>query len=95
MKINSTSGLDMYEAAAQEKLRRAETSGTHKAPVARPSGDEVVLSAPPQEYVRQVRQAQDVDVQAVAEAKRLIAAGELDTPEAIQRAAEIITDRGI
>jgi len=46
-------------------------------------------------YIRRAIAGDDVDLQAVAEAKRLIEAGQLDTPEAIARAAENIVVRGI
>jgi len=48
-----------------------------------------------QSYIRRAVAGDDVDLQAVAEAKKLIAAGQLDTPEAIASAAENIVIRGI
>lgn len=46
-------------------------------------------------YVEKVRLTPEVNVQAVAEARRLMEAGELDSPEAIQRAAQAMVDGGI
>lgn len=46
-------------------------------------------------YVEKVRNTPEVNAEAVAEARRLMAAGELDTPEAVLRAAEAIVDGGI
>ena len=46
-------------------------------------------------YIRRAVACDDVDLQAVAEAKKLIEAGQLDTPEAVARAAENIVVRGI
>ena len=48
-----------------------------------------------QSYIRRAVAGDDVDLQAVAEAKKLIEAGLLDTPEAIASAAENIVIRGI
>jgi hypothetical protein len=39
-------------------------------------------------YLPQASSAEEIDLQAVEEAKRLLASGQLDTPEAIRRAAE-------
>lgn len=46
-------------------------------------------------YIRRAAASEDVDLQAVAEAKKLLEAGQLDTSEAIARAAENIVSRGI
>lgn len=46
-------------------------------------------------YIRKAADCQDVDLQAVAEARKLLDAGQLDTSEAIARAAENIVIRGI
>ena len=46
-------------------------------------------------YIRKAVGVEDVDLQAVAEAKRLLDSGQLDNPEAIARAAENIVTRGI
>jgi hypothetical protein len=46
-------------------------------------------------YVEKVRLTPEINAQAVAEARRLMEAGELDTPEAIQRAAQAMVDGGI
>ncbi len=46
-------------------------------------------------YVEKVRITPEINAQAVAEARRLMEAGELDTSDAIQRAAQAIVDGGI
>lgn len=45
-------------------------------------------------YVAQARQHPAVRAEAVSEARRMMEAGQLDTPEAIQGAAEAIFSRG-
>jgi hypothetical protein len=39
--------------------------------------------------------ADEVNVKAVEEARRLLEAGELDTPAACDRVAEVLLDRGL
>jgi len=46
-------------------------------------------------YIRKAAACDDVDTNAVAEARRLIESGQLDTPEAIAEAAANIVARGI
>lgn len=48
-----------------------------------------------QSYVRRAIEAGEVRSDRVAEARRLIAEGRLDTPDAARRAAENLLDRGI
>ena len=43
-------------------------------------------------YAEKVRNTPEINAEAVGEARRLIAAGQLDTPEAVLRAAEAIAD---
>ncbi|MBM4019088.1 MAG: hypothetical protein FJ288_12295 [Planctomycetes bacterium] len=45
--------------------------------------------------VRQAAAADEVNSGAVADARRLLESGQLDTPEAIRRAAESILNRGV
>ena len=56
--------------------------------------DQVILESPGP-YVRQALAGEDVNLQAIEEAKKLLASGQLDTPQAILRAAEAIIERGI
>ena len=49
----------------------------------------------PEELLNQARSAPEVNDQAVAEARQLLASGQLDTPEAALRAARAIMGLGI
>jgi len=49
----------------------------------------------PTSYMKQAAAAETVRPEAVAEAKRLLASGDLDTPEAARQAAEAILTLGI
>ena len=46
-------------------------------------------------YLEKIRLTPEIDAQAVAEARRMMEAGELDSPEAILRAAQAMVDGGI
>ena len=45
-----------------------------------------------QTYVDQAKEAREVNLQAIEEAKKLLASGTLDTPDAIRRAAQALMD---
>ena len=47
-----------------------------------------------QAHVRDALACDEMDLAAVAEARRLLQAGQLDTPEAATRAAQTLIDRG-
>ncbi|MCP4376519.1 MAG: hypothetical protein GY794_10155 [bacterium] len=70
----------------------AESSGTQSpAQAGRPESSDAVHDT----YIRRAIAADDIDLQAVAAAKKLIEDGLLDTPEGIAAAAENIVVRGI
>ncbi len=46
-------------------------------------------------YIQKAAACDEVNRQAVAEAKKLLESGQLDTPEAVKRAAERIVSMGI
>ncbi|HUT61458.1 MAG TPA: hypothetical protein VNA25_26725 [Phycisphaerae bacterium] len=52
--------------------------------------DTVEVRSSQNRYVRLAAEAEEVNLRTVAEARELIRAGKLDTPEAIRRAAEAI-----
>ena len=54
-----------------------------------------VLSAGEKELVTRALAAEQVNATAVAEARRLLESGQLDTPEAIDRAAAVLLDLGV
>ena len=87
MRIDGTSGSDLYGLGGRNNVAGRKSSGA-----ADPTGIEtdVVASGPEKKYIARALAAADVDSAAVAEAKRLLASGQLDTPAAAQRAAEAI-----
>ena len=67
--------------------------------VSQPKGSAVEnqLSVDPaaKPYIQKAQATEDVNVQAIAEAKQLIADGQLDTTEAIEKLAENLLSKGI
>lgn len=94
MQIERTQGLDpLGLPGGTQNLPKAEQGGAATGK----TGDSAGGPAGPafQPYVARAREAEEVRLAEVEEAKRLIAAGELDTPEAAQRAAEALLRLGI
>jgi hypothetical protein len=69
--------------AGKSDAAESKTSGTGSARSARPP------------LVKLAMAADEVNVKAVEEARRLLEAGELDTPAACDRVAEVLLDRGL
>lgn len=59
------------------------------------AGGGVGRTSAQQSLIEAALAANDVNVQAVEEARKALLSGELDTPEAARRAAETILDQGI
>ena len=58
-------------------------------------GDDLTVNSSLEPLVSKARAAEEVNLKAVEEAKGALSSGQLDTPEAIRRAAERILDLGI
>ena len=89
MRVDGTSGLDPPASQGQPAAPARRPSAKGGAgetgegwAVERPAADKAL--------VQKAKASPEVDLKAVAEAKRLLASGRLDTPEAIRRAAEAI-----
>ena len=78
-----------------DALDAAKTLPQTSASQGNPDGDLSVAANSLASYVEKVRLTPEINAQAVAEARRLMEAGELDTPEAIRRAAQAMVDGGI
>ncbi len=72
-----------------DKRPVAGSSGTPEAAPTR-IGEETCKS-----YIQKASACEEVNLQAVTDAKKLIESGQLDTPEAVNRAAERIISIGI
>ena len=92
VRIDGTYGLDPHRAAEEKDAKaqdvRAEVAGQLPTDAA-----EVVPSQ--QRLIAAAKAAEEVNLQAVEESRRLLEAGELDTPEAADRAARRILDLGL
>jgi hypothetical protein len=60
-----------------------------------PEAAQTDLYAPQQQYIRSASASDEINRQAVADAKELLRSGKLDTPEAAARTAEAILNLGI
>ncbi len=94
MKINGPENLNINNVPGEN----APKPRSAKSPEPGASPPEVELTpknAGYREYIQQVHATDEIDLQAVALAKELLKSGQLDTPEAADRAAGNIIDIGI
>lgn len=93
MRIDRTTGFEMTAAAGKGK---APAGKSDKLDALHPAGqDTTEISTAADKYVARAMASDEVNAAAVAEAKRLIESGELDTPQAANRAAEAINSQGV
>ena len=90
MRINNTNPLDPFVAADAVKSRAAKANDAKANKEAAPAD-----AGQTQALVQQALAAPDFRPQAVADAKRLMETGQLDTDQAIDRLVERLTDMGI
>ena len=90
MKIDGAFGYDVQGASPKGRPPGQQAA---KAVRGVEPGVEVTESA--RKYIDKALAAEEVDLAAVAEAKKLLADGLLDTPEAIDRVADAIVERGL
>lgn len=94
MRIDGTHGLEPQGLPeGKPSLPKTPASGDAREPET--SADGLVVSRSHEPYIHQAMAAEEINTQAVAEARRLLRSGELDTPEAARRAAETIMRLGI
>lgn len=94
MRIDGTYGLGpggLATGRAQEgKSKRASQPAINDGTIP----DDPEIRHRHQKYLNQARTCDQVDTQAIAEARELLKSGELASPEAISRAAQAIIDLG-
>lgn len=83
MRIDGTS--DIQRRSIQDNM--APASGARAEAVVPMEQGQVQVQQDCAAYIQKAGQVEDVNLQAVAEAKRLMQTGQLDTPEALLRAA--------
>lgn len=91
MRINATNGLDPRSLTTESN----KTAGSAKSQC---GTDAAACERVESEYAKLLQAAagtEEVDQAAVAEARRMLNAGELDTPEAARRAAEAMMRIGL
>ena len=91
VRIDGTYGLEPHKASEDKEAAAKELKGKGGLPAATDSA-EVVSSQ--ERLIAAAAAADEVDTRAVEEARALLKAGQLDTPEAANRAAEAMLDLG-
>ena len=94
MRIDGANNSEVYGPAGKPgqaplSPKRADAERTEA------SGDIIAAEAACQPYIQKALGGDQVDLQAVAEAKKLIESGQLDTPEAARLAAEAMLASGL
>ncbi|MFW6132400.1 MAG: hypothetical protein ACOC8F_00780 [Planctomycetota bacterium] len=91
MRIDPTQPL-----TPQQQTGQTPATESHQAREAQASGAEgVSMRRQYGKYIRTAQGADEIDAAAVDEARRLLEAGELDTPDRARRAAQAMLERGI
>ena len=90
MRINHTNPLDPFVSADAVKSRASRPGDAKANKDAAPAG-----AGQTQSLIQQALAAPDFRTQAVADARRLIETGQLESDRAIQRLAERLTDLGV
>ncbi len=80
-----TDGNDRAERSARQRYARD----------AKPPEGLVIGESACQTYIRKASACEEINLQAVADAKKMVESGQLDTQEAVERAAEGILSMGI
>ena len=93
MRIDGPNRAEMPSPSEGSEVRRQAANPTDgaEASVANPR----IGEAASKPYIQKAAVCDEVNTQAVAEAKELLESGQLDTPEAAKRAAERIISMGI
>jgi len=94
VRIDGTHGVDPGNlpegsASPSKPVKPADLSGAGR------TADDLLELSSQQPYIRAAMESDEVNMQAVEEARKLLESGRLDTLEAARRAAESLTDRGI
>ena len=94
VRIDGTLGAEPYGLPSDKGKceKPADSPASEKAGETHP---EWAVSSSLAPWIRQAAAVADVDVRAVEEAQRALGAGQLDTPDAIRRAAQAILELGL
>ena len=90
MRIDGTNKIGQPGPDPLDAQRKASVPARDKS-----QNDGLVVNQQLEPLVAKAKVSEEVDAQAVAEAKKMLAAGELDSPETIRRAAETLLKYGI
>ncbi|MCD6364368.1 MAG: hypothetical protein J7M14_00675 [Planctomycetes bacterium] len=99
MRIDGTTAIQLTPAAGEGNApagKSGKSGKSGKGDTSHGAGrDTAEISAAAGKYIARVTAGDEVDTAAVAEARRLIEAGLLDTADAAGRAADVINSQGV
>lgn len=93
MRIDGIQGHQAHRPDDHSPLARP--GGSERGAAADKAVDSSGILAEVRPYIDSARKVGQVNADAVAEAKEMLASGQLQSPEAMQRAAEAILSRGL
>ena len=94
MRIDGTYGLESH-GAGEDKSARSRGAADEAARGGAAASQDLVVVSSQGRLIEAASACEDVNTRAVEEARALLAAGRLDTPEAARRAANAILDLGL
>jgi len=92
MRVDRTSGTPPHE--LPDRVPSPGSKPTGETPDGRPIPDDPQILHLHEKYAPQAGAVEAVNLQAVADARKLLKSGQLDSPEAVERAAEAILALG-
>lgn len=93
MRIDGMYNLEPRKAGDEKDAKAPGAKGATASTSADAGGTQVVRSQ--EKLISEASAAPEIDAQAVAEARALLESGQLDTPQAADRAAQRILDLGL
>ena len=94
MKVNGPENLNIHRTSG-ENAPKPQSAKLSDSRASQPNQEVSSSDAAYQQYIQKIPATEEIDLQAVALAKELLQSGQLDTPEAADRAAGKILDIGI
>ena len=95
MRIDGTHGPESSGLRDARNEPKGPAASARNAPGSSSASSPQAIDPAYRQYVLQTLAGEEADAQAVAEARRSLASGELDSPEAAARLAQILLSRGI
>lgn len=84
-----------FQTHASDDRRKTKTSGSSDAGKIKAFAGDMQLASTVQPLVEKALATEEINLQAVEEARSLLSSGQLDTPERINRLAGVLLDQGM